>query len=119
MPIAPPQPPDPVIYDDTAYLFKDGIVGPFGIITAANSIGLTSNQAHTIDTGFIGIPFMGPTTFTVDLLGLKIPFTLEVDIDDGGVARTDSYDMGPSVTSQSITLSATETITDMRAKRRF
>lgn len=111
-------PGSPLIYADVGVV-KFNALAEVGLLTAANSVNLTGDQAHTINSGSIPVPLAGPGTFTFDMYGLKIPWTLELDIDDAGTPRTDSYDMGPSNTSQSFTLSATETLTDARGKRRF
>lgn len=70
-------------------------------------------------------PVGGPGSFTVDLYGAKLPFTLVLTLNDtsGGYPGTDTeetYDMGPS--TPSITLSpvdADHTYTTARVQRRF
>lgn len=65
-----------------------------------------------------------PATFTIDLLGSKVPFTLQVTIRDDsggypGPETTTDYLMGPTNTSVTINLAVDETVTALYAKRRF
>jgi hypothetical protein len=83
-----------------------------------------NSGAHSgIDTA--ALPGTGPATFTVDLLGSKVPFTLRITTrdDSGGYpgpeTQTD-YDMGPSNTSQSINLASGDiALVNAEALRRY
>lgn len=118
MPADPPAPSAPILYEDSALLFQDGFIGPVGVIAANNSVNFVTGGS-SINTGSSGLNLPRGGDFTIDLFGPKIPFQLQVDIDDLGSLRTDTYNMGPSNTSQRITTTVDEIITDVRAARRF
>lgn len=72
-----------------------------------------------------GISINGPRTFTLDLLGPKIPCKVTVTVNNAtggypGVDTPTSYDFGPSLTTQSITLANSNyTFTRLVVSRRF
>lgn len=81
--------------------------------------------AQNIDLVADGIAIVGPRTFTLDLLGVKIPCKVSVTINDTtsgypGTDTTTDYDFGPSLTSQSITLpDSNYAFTRLVVSRRF
>lgn len=99
--------------------------------SAATDLGQVHERCERVSGGVHGLldhtalPAAGPATFTIDLLGSKVPFTLKVTIRDDtsgfpGPETTTDYAMGPSNTSQSITLTdANFTCTALYAERLF
>lgn len=61
-------------------------------------------------------PFANPTSSDFELIATKVPFTLELELDDATLVE---FDFGPSHTSETITPAATFEYVSARVKRRF
>lgn len=79
--------------------------------TFAYTYATPTEHGHThVDINLVsdGIAVYGPATFTLDLIGPKIPCTVSVTIQNytsgSPVYTTTDYDFGNSLSSQSITL---------------
>ena len=81
-----------------------------------SDIGDVTRRGVSITT-FTSTSGPGSSTFTIE--AERLPFTLVVTVTDGGTDTTTDYDMGVSNDSQVVSLTATEQITDVTAKRRF
>lgn len=81
-----------------------------------------SERSH-LDSAQAYLPVSGAATCTIAYKGPKIPFTLKALVSDSSTTpateTVTDYAMGPSNTSQNITLGATETLESLRAIRRF
>ena len=93
--------------------------------SAATDLGEVYEKDIPPSIGLAGRAISGPASLTVDILGPKIPFTLRATVrdDSGGYPGPESdtdYDMGPSNTSQTISLASGDfTLTALTGIRRF
>lgn len=90
-----------------ARLVKDFAIDGIWAFTYATP----TEHGHThVDLNLVaeGIQINGPATFTLDLIGPKIPCTISFTVQDytsgSPVDTTTDYDFGTSLNSQSITL---------------
>lgn len=122
----PPVPDTDFMSGQTCYLALDASVTTPPSDAYKYELVKEHNYAGTdIDLAGDGIAIVGPRTFTLDLLGPKIPCKVSVTINDrtSGFPGTDTvtdYDFGPSLTSQSITLADSNfSFTRLQVRRRF